>query len=64
MQLRIRNKTPASFSSRKSNKYIIKIISLVLVIFAVIFFLDRLEISAPKKSIKQEISNEKLIKLK
>ena len=64
MQLRLRPKSSGTFSSGKSSKYIIKIISLIVVIVVVIFFLDQLEIPAPKKFIKQEISNDKLIKLK
>ena len=61
MQLRLNPKTSRSFSLRKP---VIKIILIIFAIFVVIFFLGRLELSTPKKLIKQEISNDKLIKIK
>ena len=61
MQLRLRPKTPSAFSF---SRYSVKIILIILTIFVAIFFLGRLEIPAPKKLIEQNISNDKLIKLK
>jgi len=61
MQLRLNPKTSRSSSLRRP---VIKIILLIFAILVVIFFLGRLELSTPKKLIKQEISNDKLIKLK
>ena len=56
MQLRLRPRT--------NRNLIIKIILIVLVFFLGIFLLDKIDFAAPKKLIKQEISNDKLITLK
>ena len=61
MQLRLNPRTTRSSLLRK---IVIKIILIIFAIFVVIFFLGKLELSTPKKIIKQEISNEKLIELK
>ncbi len=61
MQLRLR---PRIRRGPPFNKYAIKIILVILVSLAVVFFLGRLELPAPEKLIKKEISNDKLIKLK
>ncbi len=61
MQLRLNPRTTRSSLLRK---LVIKIILIIFAIFVVIFFLGRLELSTPKKLIKQEISNDKLIELK
>ena len=61
MQLRLRPKSPNSFPL---GKYAIKAILLTVLIFTILFFLNKLNIPAPKKMIKQEISNDKLIELK
>ena len=61
MQLRLNPRTTRSSLLRK---LVIKIILIIFAIFVVIFFLGKLELSTPKKIIKQEISNEKLIELK
>jgi hypothetical protein len=61
MQLRLRPKTRRGFPL---NKYVMKVILIVSVILACIFLLGKLELPAPTKLIKQEISNDKLIKLK
>ena len=61
MQLRLNPRTTRSSLLRK---LFIKIILLIFAIFVVIFFLGKLELSTPKKIIKQEISNDKLIELK
>ena len=50
---------------RKTNKnFVIKIILVVFVFFLGIFLLDKIDFPVPKKLIKQEISNDKLITLK
>ena len=61
MQLRLNPRTTRSWLLRKQ---VIKIILIIFAIFVVIFFLGKLELSTPKKIIKQEISNDKLIELK
>ena len=61
MQLRLNPRTTRSSLLRKQ---VIKIILIIFAIFVVIFFLGKLELSTPKKIIKQEISNDKLIELK
>ena len=43
---------------------IIKIILFILALFLGIFLLDKIDFPTPKKIIKQEISNDKLIILK
>jgi len=44
--------------------FIIKGILFIAVFFLLIFLLDRLDMPVPKKLIKQEISNDKLITIK
>ena len=61
MQLRLNPRTTRSSLLRK---LVIKIILIIFAIFVVIFFLGKLELSTPKKIIKHEISNDKLIELK
>ena len=61
MQLRLRPKSSSNF---RFSKNVLKIVLIILVIFVAIFFLNKIEILAPKKHIKQEISNDKIIKLK
>jgi len=49
----------------KTNRnLIIKIVLFLLVFFLGIFLLDKIDFPTPTKSIKQEISNDKLIILK
>jgi len=49
----------------KTNRnLVIKIIVVLFVFFLGIFLLDKIDFPVPKKLIKQEISNDKLIKLK
>ena len=49
----------------KTNRnLIIKIILFLLALFLGIFLLDKIDFHVPKKLIKQEISNDKLITLK
>jgi|TARA_B110000263_G_C15157732_1_gene440930 hypothetical protein len=47
-----------------SGNLAIKIILILLVFFLGIFLLDKIDLPKPTKFIKQEISNDKLIKLK
>ena len=61
MQLRL---NPRTTRSSLLPKLVFKIILIIFAIFVVIFFLGKLELSTPKKIIKQEISNDKLIELK
>ena len=58
MQLRSRLKP------RTNRGLVIKIVLIILGIFLGIFLLDRIDFPVPKKLIKQEISNDKLITLK
>ena len=61
MQLRLRPRTSRNLHSRNLT---IKIILIPIVLFLGIFLLDKIDFPAPKKFIKQEISNDKLITLK
>jgi len=61
MQLRLRPRTSRNLLSRNLT---IKIILIPIVLFLGIFLLDKIDFPAPKKFIKQEISNDKLITLK
>jgi len=61
MQLRLQPRTNKNLVVRN---LVIKIILIFLVFFLGIFLLDKVDFSAPKKFIKQEISNDKLTTLK
>jgi len=61
MQLRLQ---PRSNKNLLWGKLTIKIILIFVVIFFGIFLLDRIDFPTPTKSIKHEISNDKLITLK
>jgi len=61
MQLRLQPRTNRGLIR---NKLVIKIILFTLIFLLAIFLLDKIEIAAPNKLIKLEISNEKLITLK
>ena len=61
MQLRL-NPDRNKFSGKR--KLIIKTILIASVLFLIIFLLGKIEMAAPIKLIKQEISNDKLITLK
>ena len=52
------------FEPRTNRNLVIKIILIILIFFLGIFLLDKIDFPAPKKIIKQEISHDKLIKLK
>jgi len=61
MQLRLQPRTNRNLISRN---LIIKVILIILILFLGIFLLDKIDFPVPKKLIKQEISNDKLITLK
>ena len=61
MQLRLTPRKNRNFISRG---LVVKTILILLVFFFGIFLLDRIDFPVPAKSIKQEISNDKLITLK
>ena len=52
------------FEPRTNRNLVIKFILIILIFFLGIFFLDKIDFPVPKKIIKQEISHDKLIKLK
>ena len=61
MQLRLKPRIDRNLTSRS---LVIKIILIPIVFFLGIFLLDKIGFPVPKKIIKQEISNDKLITLK
>ena len=61
MQLRLKPRTNKNLINRN---LAIKIILIFLVFSLGIFLLDKIDFPTPKKHIKQEISNDKLITLK
>ena len=61
MQLRLK---PRSNRNLINRNLVIKIILIFLVFFLGTFLLDKIDFPVPKKFIKQEISNDKLITLK
>ena len=61
MQLSFKPRTSRNLIS---SSLVIKIILILLVFFLGIFLLDKIDFPVPKKIIKQEISNDKLITLK
>ena len=61
MQLRLTPRKNRNFISRG---LVVKTILILLVFFLGIFLIDRIDFPVPKKLIKQEISNDKLITLK
>jgi len=61
MQLRLH---PRNSRNLLFSKVIVRIILGLLVFFLLIFLADKIEMPAPSKLIKQEISNDKLITLK
>jgi|TARA_Y100000310_G_scaffold188547_1_gene188507 hypothetical protein len=61
MQLRLKPRTNKNLINRN---LAIKIILIFLVFSLGIFLLDKIDFPTPKKLIKQEISNDKLITLK
>ena len=61
MQLRLQPKYKKTFVPKS---FLIKTILFIIVFFLAVFLLDKIEMSAPTKLIKQEISNDKLITVK
>ena len=61
MQLRLKPRTNKNLINRN---LVIKTILIFLVFSLGIFLLDKIDFPTPKKLIKQEISNDKLITLK
>ena len=61
MQLRLKPRTSRNLLGRN---LVIKIILIPIVLFLGIFLLDKIDFPVPKKFIKQEISNDKIIILK
>ena len=61
MQLRLQPRTNRNLIGKK---LVIKFILFALIFLLAIFLLDKIEIPAPNKLIKLEISNDKLITLK
>jgi len=52
------------FKPKTDRKLVIKIISILVILFLGIIMLDKIDFPAPAKLIKEEISNDKLIILK
>ena len=61
MQLRLHRKRDGILSKRK---LIVKTVLFIFIFSLALILLDKIEIAAPIKLIKQEISNDKLITLK
>tara|TARA_E500000331_G_C16970303_1_gene588993 strand:- start:491 stop:676 length:186 start_codon:yes stop_codon:yes gene_type:complete len=61
MQLRLKPRARRNFISRN---FVIKFVLIIALFFIGIFLIDKIDISAPTKLIKQKISNDKLITLK
>ena len=65
MQLRFRSKYERGLSSKGTNKsFLFKIVLSLFIFFIAIVLLDKIDMPAPNKLIKQEITNDKLITLK
>ena len=63
MQLRLKPRHSGSLISLRKG-FIIKTIIFGLVFFLAIFLIDKIDMPAPSKIIKQKISNDKLITVK
>jgi len=61
MQLRLNPRTKRSFINKT---LIVKTILILTVLFIGVFLIGKINLPAPSKLIKQEISNDKLITLK
>jgi len=61
MQLRLQPRTNKSLIKKS---FIIKTILFILIFLLAIFLLDKIEFNSPNKTIKQEITNDKLITVK
>ncbi len=63
MQLRLRPRNDRSLLN-VTRGFFIKAILFLLILFLAIFLLDKIDMPAPSKIIKQKISNDKLITVK
>tara|TARA_B100000029_G_C16941594_1_gene729024 strand:- start:231 stop:416 length:186 start_codon:yes stop_codon:yes gene_type:complete len=61
MQLRLQPRTNKNLAFRS---FAVKMVLIFIVFFLAVFLLDRIDFKVPKKLIKQEITNDKLITLK
>jgi len=61
MQLRLKPRTSRNPINRS---LLIKVVISILILFLGIFLIDKIDFPTPKKLIKQEISNDKIITLK
>ena len=61
MQLRLKPRTERAMTTKG---FIVKTVLIALIFLIAIFLLDKINLPAPSKLIKQEISNDKLITLK
>ncbi len=61
MQLRLKPRASKNFITRN---LIVKIILFTVVLLLAIFLLDKINMPAPSKLIKQELSNDKIITVK
>jgi len=61
MQLRLKPRTQRGFATKG---FVVKTVLIALIFLIAIFLLDKINLPAPSKLIKQEISNDKLITLK
>ena len=61
MQLRLKPRASKNFINRS---FIIKTILIFLVFFLAIFLLDKIDFPSPKKLIKEQLGNDKIITLK
>ena len=61
MQLRLKPRANKNFINRS---FVIKTILIFLAFFLVIFLLDNIDFPSPKKLIKEQLGNDKIITLK
>ena len=61
MQLRLR---PRGRSAFPASKHIVKLVIFLLIFFLAIFLLDKIDFPSPKKLIKEQLGNDKIITLK
>ncbi len=61
MQLRLKPRTQRGLVTKG---FVVKTVLIALIFLIAIFLLDKINLPAPSKLIKQEISNDKLITLK
>jgi|TARA_B110000438_G_scaffold287327_1_gene319504 hypothetical protein len=61
MQLRL---NPKRSNNPLNRSILLKCILVILVLFAAIFIIDKIDMQLPNKFIKQELSNDKIITVK